>query len=288
VVAVLESTRGTPAIRSVTAAGEVVEVETTAGVDRHLATPAGWEIAGAAGTVRLGGLRRQAADAKPLIDMNKPARAAGIALHVASAPRIDGSLDDFDASEPMTLDYDDQYRRSEEPYAGPEELSATVLANWDADALYLGVDVVKAEVIVRPDDAPPLRLDNDPDDINVDGLQIYLRLEEAGPVYGFLVALADDAGGIRVSPTSGSAGQAEMVTGRWAATGTGYSIALQVAVPDWSPRGGDVVGFDLLVNEMHPGRLRRAGQLVWSGGGGWVYLRGDRQPADAFGTLELR
>ena len=34
--------------------------------------------------------------------------------------------------------------------------------------------------------------------------------------------------------------------------------------------------------------LVRGGQLVWSGGGGWVYLRGDRQSADAFGIVELQ
>ena len=79
-----------------------------------------------------------------------------------------------------------------------------------------------------------------------------------------------------------------MVAGGWQPTGTGYSVALRIALPDWSPRGGDTLGFDLIVNEMHPERLRRAGQLVWSGGGGWVYLRGDRQPAESFGTLELR
>jgi hypothetical protein len=39
---------------------------------------------------------------------------------------------------------------------------------------------------------------------------------------------------------------------------------------------------------MQPGRERRAGQLVWSGGGGWVYLRGDRQSAADLGRLELR
>jgi hypothetical protein len=38
---------------------------------------------------------------------------------------------------------------------------------------------------------------------------------------------------------------------------------------------------------MRPGRVRRAGQLVWSGGGGWVYLRGDRQSPESFGVLEL-
>ena len=36
------------------------------------------------------------------------------------------------------------------------------------------------------------------------------------------------------------------------------------------------------------GVLRRAGQLAWSGGGGWVYLRGDRQDPSALGMLELR
>src|SRR6185312_8246509 len=150
-----------------------------------------------------------------------------------------------------------------------------------------GVDVVKAEVLVRPDGAPPLRLDNEPDDIHADGLQVYVRPEADGPVYGFLIVPADEAGGLRVRPTSGSAGMPEMVTGAWQATGTGWSMSLRLALPQWSPRGGDVLGFDLLVNEMHPDRLRRAGQLVWSGGGGWVYLRGDRQSAEAFGTLDL-
>jgi hypothetical protein len=288
IVAVVESTRDTPGIRSVAASGELIEVETVEGVDRHLGSPAGWEITGAGGTTRLAGLRRPAMAAAPLINPNRPVRAAGTAVYVRAAPDLDGSLDGFDASEPMTLDYDDQYRRSEEPYPGPEELSATLLANWNEDALYLAVDVVKPEVIVRPDDAPPLRLDNEPDDIHADGLQIYLRPDEDGPVYGFLVVPADAAGGVRVRPTSGSAGTPAMVTGAWQRTGTGYSMAVRIELPDWSPRGGDVLGFDLLVNEMQPERLRRAGQLVWSGGGGWVYLRGDRQPAESFGTLELR
>jgi hypothetical protein len=288
IVAALESARDTPRIRGLAGSGDLVEVETTAGLDRHLASVAGWEISGPAGTTKLAGLRRAPVASVPLINLNRPVRAAGAALYVRSEPELDGSLDPFDASEPMTLDYDDQYRRSEEPYHGPEEFSATLLANWNGDALYLGVDVVKAEVIVRPGGAQPLRLDNEPDDIHADGLQVYLRPDPDGPVYGFLVVPADDAGAIRVRPTSGSAGSPDMVTGAWQPTGTGYSMTIRIALPDWSPRGGDVLGFDLLVNEMHPGRLRRAGQLVWSGGGGWVYLRGDRQPAESFGTLELR
>ncbi len=286
-IAALESTRGAPALRSVSVAGEVIEVETASGVDRHRATPDGWAITGPGGAVLLGGLRRPVAAPKPLIDLNRPSRVTGAAPHAAAPPPLDGSLDGFDASEPMPLDHEDQYRRSEEPYGGPEEFSATLLANWDRDGLYLGVDVVKAEVVPRPDGAPPLRLDNEPDDIHADGVQLYLRPDAQGPTYGFLVVPSDDRGGIRVRPTTGSAGTPDMVTGAWRPTGTGYSMTLLLAPPEWSPRSGDVLGFDFIVNEAHPGRLRRAGQLVWSGGGGWVYLRGDRQPDGAFGVLEL-
>jgi hypothetical protein len=50
---------------------------------------------------------------------------------------------------------------------------------------------------------------------------------------------------------------------------------------------GGRAGFDLIVNEQLPDRERRAGQLVWSGGNGWVWLRGDRQDRGRFGVLEL-
>ena len=39
---------------------------------------------------------------------------------------------------------------------------------------------------------------------------------------------------------------------------------------------------------MEPGRERRSGQLVWTGGGGWVYLRGDRQDPAALGVAGAR
>jgi hypothetical protein len=286
-VAALESTRGSARLRGVKLAGTVIEVETTGGTDRHLAMQDGWEITRQEGAIRLAGLRRSVAPVRRLIDLDRPIRTAASAPHVARPPSLDAGLDGFDASEPISLDYDDQYRRSEEAYAGPEDFSATVLANWDGDGLYLGIDVVKPDVIVRPDDAPPLRLDNEPDDIHADGVQIYLRLEADGPVYGFLAVPSDRDGRVRVRPAAETAGNADMVDGRWQQTDTGYSMALRLSPPGWNPRSGDVLGFDVLVNEMRPDRFRRAGQLVWSGGGGWVYLRGDRQPPDAFGTLEL-
>ncbi|HEY8106461.1 MAG TPA: sugar-binding protein, partial [Gemmatimonadales bacterium] len=155
-------------------------------------------------------------------------------------------------------------------------------------ALYLAVDVTKPEVVLRAAGAPPLLLDNEPDDIHSDGLEIFLRLEADAAPYGFLVVPDPDGDALRVGAVAGFAGAPAMVTGAWSATDTGYLITLALRIPDWGTRqGGDRVGFDLLVNEMVPDRERRAGQLVWSGGGGWVWLRGDRQDPARFGDLEL-
>jgi hypothetical protein len=78
-----------------------------------------------------------------------------------------------------------------------------------------------------------------------------------------------------------------MVRGHWTTREDGYALELTITIPGWDPRQGDELGFDLLVNRMQAGRVRRAGQLVWSGGGGWVYLRGDRQEVSRLGVLEL-
>ena len=288
VTTVLEVTRaGEPLVRGLRVEGDLVDVETAAGIERHVGVTEGWSVTVGDATVRLKGLRRAPPARAPLFDPDRPAVMQGVAWHAAQPPALDGSPDGFEGGEALALDYDDQYRRSEEPYPGPEEFSAVGSALWDADALYLDVEVVKPELVLRPDDAPPLRYDNDPDDIHADGIQLYVRPAADAPVYGFLVALGDE-GRLRVHGAGGTAGTAEMLTGRWQPTGSGYRVTLAATVPGWEPRGGDGVGFDLLVNRMEPGRERRSGQLVWSGGGGWVYLRGDRQDPARLGVLELR
>ena len=287
-VTVLESSEGPPRVRAVGTDGAAIVVETAAGIERHVDTAEGWEVVIAGGKIRLGGVRKRRSESKPLIDTERESPAHAVAVHVSGPPALDGGLDEFDASEPVALDYEDQYRRSEEAYAGPEEFSATAILNWDVDALYLGVDVVKAETVFREEGAPPVRLDNEPDDVHSDGLQVYLRPDPDGPVYGFLVVPASEDGSIRVGAAGGGDGTPEMVSGAWRRTESGYSIGLAITLPGWAVRSGDEIDFDLIVNEMHPGRTRRAGQLVWSGGGGWVYLRGDRHQAERLGVLELR
>ena len=50
---------------------------------------------------------------------------------------------------------------------------------------------------------------------------------------------------------------------------------------------GSRVMVQVVVNEMRLGRTRRAGQLALAGGGGWVYLRGDRESPGGAVVLEV-
>ena len=171
-----EHTWPPPTLRSLGTEGDVIEVETTAGVDRHVVAagrmgdrrPRGDHEAGRS-PARRGGPRaahrpqppgagrRQGAACPGRARPRRPPRR--VRRERAAGPRLRRSV----PAERRALS---RRRRS-----SPRPL----LANWNEDALYLGVDVVKAEVIVRPDDAPPLRLDNEPDDIHADGIQVYLR-----------------------------------------------------------------------------------------------------------------
>ena len=289
-VTVVEPSNGAPFVRGWAASGDTIEVETGTGTDRQVNSSDGWDVTTEGNRVSLRGLRRAPIEpaARPLIDRARQTPVTGVALGLADPPVLDGTLDSFDFSAPLELDHEDQYRRSEEPYTGPEEFSAVAAVSWDGDALYLGVDVRKPELVVRGDAAPPLRLDNEPDDIHADGIQFYLRPAPDQPMYGFLVVPAGDDGAIRVHVASGAAGEPGMVRGAWQPTESGYSLSVAVAPPGWDPRPGVEVGFDLLINRIESGRERRSGQLVWTGGGGWVYLRGDRQDPARLGVLELR
>jgi hypothetical protein len=304
-VTVLEPHTGAPRVRAVRASGESVEVETAGGVEHHHFTGAAWEIEvpgdGASLSRRsLRGAREIAPPFTPLLELEGPTRAVAAALRVGGAPPLDGTLAGFDVSEPLLLALEDQYRRSEDAYPGPDELSAVAYTAWDEAALYLAVEVTKPDLCLRAPGAPPLGLDNEPDDIHSDGLQVYVAADggegrENGYV-GYLIVPDAEGPGVRATATTDSAGDASGggkgggggVRGGWQRTERGYRVTVRVPWPAAArPHIGGRVGFDLIINEMLPGRVRRAGQLVWSGGDGWVWLRGDRQDPVRFGVLEL-
>ncbi|HXQ28786.1 MAG TPA: heparinase II/III family protein [Gemmatimonadales bacterium] len=265
--------------------GAVIEVETSRGVERHAVGAAAWKVDGDGLSVRLGGRREPEAPFEPWVEVDPPRRVAGTAVRVGQPPALDGTLAGFDTGDPLTLDLEDQYRRSEEPFV-PDEFRALAYVNWDEDALFVAVEVVKRDPHFRPPDAPPLELDNEPDDVHSDGLQLYLRDPDTGEARGILVVPEGaERGSLRIRPVGGAADPG--ASGAWERTPDGYRVTLAVPWNGARAHVGAQIGFDLLVNTTESGRVRRTAQLVWSGGGGWVWLRGDRQPSDRFGVLEL-
>ena len=274
-------------VHGLTVSGDVIEVDVGGKKDAHRRHLDGWNVDTGGGRVTLRGRREEAPPLRPFLTLDQPPPATGAALLVDGPPALDGTLDGFDRSEPLTLDFEDQYRRSEEPFSGAEDFSALAYAAWDDRTIYLAVEVRKPDLSFRPPDALPLRLDNEPDDIHSDGIQIYLRMPEDPEVYGYLI-VPEPNGRLRVRGAGGTRGVPDEVRGAWRPTDMGYRITLAVSGAEFArAHVGARVGFDLLVNEKLPDRVRRSGQLVWSGGGGWIWLRGDRQDPSRFGTLEL-
>jgi hypothetical protein len=289
-VTVLEVHRGAPLVSGVRIARDAIEVDLGGGksAERHEGMRERWVVRRSGEVIQLAGPVEMSPPFRPLLELEPPTRAHAIAFRQDNAPALDGTTAGFDTSEPLSLDLEDQYRKSEEPYPGPEELAATAHLGWDEDALYLAVEVRKAEPCFRSPDAPPLPLDNEPEDINSDGLQVYVRPGRTEEMAQFLIVPEEAGGAVRVRAAGGWPGDPTMVRGAWRHTAVGYRVTLAIAWPrDYHPNFGDRIGFDLIVNEMRPGRLRRAGQLVWSGGNGWVWLRGDRHSAARLGVVEL-
>jgi hypothetical protein len=177
----------------------------------------------------------------------------------------------------------DSYRRAEEPY-DPERFSATVGLFAAGRVLGFVVRVRKPDLVVRRDDDPDPRLDNEPPDIHSDGLQCYFDVDGW---QGFLLVPVPGSPAVRVRPVAGTAADPDRLTASWLPLSDGYAVLVQFNLGR-EARRGDEIPVNLVVNQMLPGRQRRAGQLALSGGGGWVYLRGDREPPGSAVIAEVR
>jgi hypothetical protein len=270
-------------VTGVTLKGNIIEVHEDDTVTSVQVAAAETIVASGATRVVLGGSRPPPLPAVSFIREN-PLVTHGQARWIDEPPALDGTLAGFDCRGPLELNEEHEYFRSEVAYPGPDEFAAIAYVNCSDDALFLAVDVTKSEVVMRPVDAVPLNLDNEPDDIHADGLQVYWEMPD-GTSRGWLVRPAADGG--LATRAIGVAGEGTP-TGAWRRTSTGYRITVGIPCPHVALlRRTERLGFDLLVNEMRPGRIRRSGQLIWSGGPGWVYLRGDRQSRERFGELEV-
>lgn len=175
------------------------------------------------------------------------------------------------------------YRRSEMAFGVAGEFTAKCAVFAVGSNVGFAVTVRKGDLLFRRADANDPVLDNELPDIDSDGIQCYVGTNGWS---GYLVVPDPDSGDVRVTAVAGTAGDAATVRGSWCRTDDGYRVLLLVDVGR-ELRGGDRVPVNLVVNEMRRGRVRRSGQLVLSGGGGWVYLRGDRESPSTAAIAEV-
>ncbi len=191
---------------------------------------------------------------------------------VSSAPNIENWRDVVPTSALVRLG-PRHYRRSELPHGASGPFSARVAVITWGTALWLVVDVEKASPQFRPANAPDPRLDNEMADIHSDGIQCYVHWQGWR---GYVVVPEHGGGTVRISPVAGTPADCATVSGEWRPTDQGYVVILRIDLGR-ALRAGEAVPVNVIVNEMYADRERRAGQLALSGGGGWVYLRGDRE-----------
>ena len=104
---------------------------------------------------------------------------------------------------------------------------------------------------------------------------------------GYLVLPLAGEPDVRVRPVNGTGAVAAKADATWRKTATGYQMLISCDVGEQISRGQEFL-VNLVVNEMLAERERRAGQLALVGGGGWVYLRGDRESAAVAAIAEVR
>ena len=137
--------------------------------------------------------------------------------------------------------------------------------------------------MVRRPETPDPALDNESADIHSDGVQCYV---EHHGWQGFLLLPDLDSSRVYIRPVKGTAADPARLTATCTRTSGGYRMLVLFDV-EKALRRGDRFPVNVVINRMRPGRERRAGQLALAGGGGWVYLRGDRESPDSAVVAEM-
>ena len=173
------------------------------------------------------------------------------------------------------------YRRSEESWDEAGGPRATVTIESTQTDLSLRVDVQKRDIVFRATDAPDPALDNEHPDIHSDGVQLYITASDWPRHAGWLLVPEHPEPRVRVRHVDGTKINVPLVA-TWTPQPDGYSMHFTIPL-DALGGGPEVpIALDVIVNDMSPARTRRRGQLVLSGGGGWIYLQGDRQSPSRF------
>lgn len=166
------------------------------------------------------------------------------------------------------------YRRSEQSWVDAGRPSAVVTIHPVGEGLRIEVRVATSDHTFVPADATN-PYDNEAADVNGDGIQLFIRTAKGKA--GWMLVPESGSDRVRVRAIDGwrSTTPPKAV---WQRGSAGYAMTIDLSsTPD---------SLDLIVNEKPAHRERRRGQLVLSGGGGFIYLRGDRHDESALLRLD--
>jgi hypothetical protein len=173
------------------------------------------------------------------------------------------------------------YRRSEESWQEAGEPQATVTIQASQTDLAIRVEVQKRDVIFRAPDAADPALDNEYPDIHSDGVQLYITTPDWPRHAGWLLVPEHPDPRVRARHIDGTRINVPLAA-TWTPEPHGYTMHFSIPL-DALGGGPEVpIALDVIVNDMSATRTRRRGQLVLSGGAGWIYLQGDRQSPSRF------
>ena len=245
--------------------------------ERHFGREEGWDI------------ELEVAGARSLIDLRgrrRPARTQAVELQPFEEPAEEFTVRSSDLRTPWYADAPDaeraayarfslgeaHYRRSEESWREAGRPTASVAMGATAREIVIDVHVT----VDRPRFVPAGSLnpyDNEEADINGDGVQVYCVLGHNAGAWTIVPELPGDMARVRAI---GGWGDLRPRDVKWRLVAGGYEVRLAIPCA-LAGKHTEHVQLDVLINVSGPGRERRRGQLVLSGGRGeFVYLRGDR------------
>ena len=173
------------------------------------------------------------------------------------------------------------YRRSEESWHEAGGPRAGVALTATQDYLVIEVAVQKPELVFRVPDAADPALDNEYADIHSDGVQLYVAAAGWERPAAWLAVPEHPAPRVRTRIVDGARAGVSLTAG-WNRERDGYAMRFEIPLDALGTARSLPVALDVIVNDMASHRMRRRGQLVLSGGGGWIYLQGDRQSPARF------
>jgi hypothetical protein len=193
------------------------------------------------------------------------------ATRLASAPTIDGNIDDWSDAAWQSIEEPAQVIAAANAWKGPEDLSAKFAVALDEQNVYIAVRVTDDTVAFNTQVA------------DEDGIELYLASPPRGeicfardPEWHRLIVTPFAAGGTTQGDATGAAHSIAYGSGRVKPTqaayvreANGYTIELALPRQEIGWSGGREVDrqFDIMINDRDRG-TRRESQLVWSGTAG--------------------